>query len=202
MSDLDLILTPKENPMTALDLDQIPHPRDCHRVPVGATIPAGTFLWSMPFKDSASYGPSSVDWVVREGDYYLTAEPIPAPVPAPTPADSPIIAGGTDYRGRFTDALLYWDDGGWWGVTPKGVLVVDAAITGWQPAIVTPTGRGVMDDRDKRHRIDREGRIWMWEQVLQLWMCIDGCDEYGYDTLATIDEAFGPLRFADKEADR
>lgn len=186
--------------MTDLDLDQIPHPRDCHRVPVGATIPAGTFAWCMPFKDSASYGPSSVDWVVKEGDYILTAEPIPAPVPAPTPEDSPIIASGTREAGKtFSDVVLVSFGGVYWGGFDHNdpVCVATNQITSWQPAIVTPTGRGVMDDRDKRDRVDGAGDTWRWNSRLDAWW--NRRRAYSRGTLAAVAADFGPLRFADVE---
>lgn len=192
--------------MTAIDLNQIPHPRDCHRVPVGATIPAGTLVWCMPYKDQASYGPASVDWVVKEGGYYLTAEPIPAPVPAPTPEDSPIIASGREGRAAFEGVVLMWLVGAWRGWHPDDGHATNVAtdqITDWQPAIVTPTGHGVLDDRDKRDRRDADGDRWAWNKGEGVWSCgplHEGRDVAAY--LATVAAKYGPLRFADEEADR
>lgn len=180
-----------------IDLDSIPHPRDCHRVPVGATIPAGTPHW-------AAYPGGQLEWrpvgfnfnlTVRPNnlDFFLTAEPIPAP----TPEDSPIIASGAGDGGAFHDALMWCDHkGNWWGLDASGhhIVVTDADyITEWSPAVVTATGHGVMDDRDKRDRVLLHGERVVWRDDLRTWVTSDG-EHYG--TLAAVAANWGEgLRF-------
>lgn len=79
-----------EKPMNTLDLDSIPHLRDCHRVPIGAVIPAGTPYWRIPL--IRSKGEPCAELWIRDADLAVdsyivqvfTAEPIPAPAPAQT----------------------------------------------------------------------------------------------------------------------
>lgn len=178
-----------------IDLNAIPHPRDCHRVPVGATIPKWTPHWYV--NDDGlwwrRHGLSFDVTVVSEDNGVLTVEPLPAPVPRLVPEESPIIASGAG----FTDCPTFALDDGWWTmVSDSGTsfTVSTDQITSWSPAIVTKTGHGVMDDRDKRDRIEHDGDRWWWDSKREVWWCRD--ESRG--SLAAIDRDFGPLRFADE----
>lgn len=161
-----------------INLENIPHPRDCHKVPVGAVIPAGTPFWCMTTPDCIAWYETGdrVDITVSPGGTFFTVEPITSPVPGPTIADSHIIARGVDIYGKpFSDVLM--SNGGacpfWDGNDSEGepIRVVADDITEWSPAVVTKTGLGIWDERDKRDRIDINGNIWCWLEGTETWEC-------------------------------
>lgn len=199
----------KGNDMTNnidIDLDAIPHPKDCYRVLTGATIPAGTPLWT-PIGEGRLLWSSngySVDWEIHEfSTPRFTAEPI---IPRPAPEDSPIIINHHKLNNgaTITDVLAVWagDDTEWVLVDDNGRdWWIDASeITDWSPAIVTKTGNGVWDERDKRDRIDADGGIWVWVRPRSAWVCDIGGMAVFFGSLNAFAEYYGAnylLGFAD-----
>lgn len=175
-----------------------------HEVPEGVTIPEGVefaAVWNR--QDVVTHvgagEPSTRLRRDRHAGDITRFTPEPLPEPKPTPEDSPIIATG-DWDG---ECLLTWDDGhdAWIGTCGRRggfIAAADSAVFSWWPAIVTPTGHGVMDDRDKRDRVDASGDRWEWREKTALWVR-DDITHRG--TLAALDFAYGPLRFADEEGD-
>lgn len=59
-------------------IESIPDIYDCHLVPDGARVPAGTPLWVVSYTGKACWYPTGVSTVAYGGDdmLYLTVEPI------------------------------------------------------------------------------------------------------------------------------
>lgn len=172
----------KGNEMTNnidIDLESIPHPKDCHQVPVGATIPEGTPVWIVNDHGGAEWSPTGfhADKTICRSDFlYLTADPIAVSPAPPTPDDSPIIIDRTSVAGIEAGTLAMWFPGDQeWCATGKGGYsrwLISEEITEWSPAIVTKTRRGVWDERDKRDRVDANGDVWRWDDEEATWACV------------------------------
>lgn len=193
-----------------IDLDSIPHPKDCYPVPDGAIIPAGTPFWLITGEDRLTWAANGYSEDCKTQKFSsprLTAEPI---IPHPTPDDSPIIINryGDDKCGEepISNAVALWvDDVDLWVTTDgRGCdwWLGSSQITDWSPAIVTKTRRGIWDERDKRDRTDAEGAIWFWSRTQRVWVCLaDYTRSFG--SLASIRHAHGDdylVGFADEES--
>ncbi|MDU7384093.1 MAG: hypothetical protein E7L06_08310 [Schaalia turicensis] len=161
-----------------IDLESIPHPKDCHPVPDGAIIPAGTPFWLITGEDRLTWatdGYSEDCKMQKFSSLRLTAEPI---IPRPTPEDSPMIITRTSRAGVDLDtgAFAVWvhNEREWCVTTERGGFfwLDSGQITDWLPAIVTKSGHGVWDERDKRSRVDAEGDIWLWSRAQSVWVCL------------------------------
>lgn len=181
-----------------IDLGSIPHPKDCYRVPAGAIIPAGTPLWTLTSEGRLLWSANgySVDWKTHEfSTPRLTAEPI---IPHPTPDDSPIIINryGAEKRGEepISNAVALWvDDVDLW-VTTDGTgcdwWLGSSQITDWSPTIVTKSGRGVWDERDKRDRVNKDGERVEWLPISDKWLT-HAANERSHGSLAAIHRIYG-----------
>lgn len=134
-----------------IDLASIPHPKDCHPVPDGAVLPAGTPCWVVHKSGAASWLPSgyqNTSAICDRGAVHLTPHPI---ISGPTPDDSPIIIDRTSRDGVEAGTLAMWGPGsqGWCAIGKSGYSnwLDGKEITEWSPAIVTKTGHGVWDER-------------------------------------------------------
>lgn len=160
-----------------IDLESIPHPKDCYRVPVGATIPACTPCWEVDSDGRFIWNKDGYRvsvYIMESGFPRFTPEPI---IPRPAPEDSPIIINRCQQRGALgalLKGLAVWTEDGEW------LLVNDAGrdfwldgneITDWSPAIVTKSGHGIWDERDKRDRVDVDGDTWRWHDDRAVWVC-------------------------------
>lgn len=194
---------------TDIDLAAIPHPKDCHLVPAGATIPVGTPYW---FDDHHKnrltwYGAGAqIDFTVAPGGTFLTVEPITLPVPAPTSSDSPIIVKSAN-ADDFKDGLLaVWlpNENEWHAVGSDGRThwFKSGRITDWLPAIVTESGHGVWDEHDKRRRVDSSGYTWFWSKRTRTWVGTEIAQSFG--SLNALREIYGDgflVEFADEKGD-
>lgn len=171
----------KGNEMTNkidIDLASIPHPKDCYPVPAGATIPPYTPCWIVRKHGLVEWVPNGHPGETIVGSnaaLYLTICPISA---SPTPDDSPIIINHhqsvNGIRVATNRLAIYVDhDDSWMLVDDSGRdLRLDSdEITDWSPAIVTKSGRGVWDERDKRDRVDADGDTWCWHDDRAVWAC-------------------------------
>lgn len=192
---------------TDLDLASIPHPKDCHRVPDGAVLPAGTPCWVVHKSGAASWLPDgyrSTSAIHDGGAVHLTPHPI---ISHPTPDDSPIIITRT-YRDKVEAGLLAVrapGDQEWCVIGRDGYShwLASEEITEWSPAVVTKSGHGVWDERDKRARVDADGDTWYWGSDFATWECTGGNREY-YGSLGALREWCGDdylIGFADEESD-
>lgn len=178
-----------------IDLNSIPHPKDCYPVPDGETIPAGTPFWLVVEQELTWWGNGlSYNLEVDRGrGLVLIPEPI---IPHPTPDDSPIIITRTSISRAVIAAgtLAVWMPGDreWCAVGKNGYSrwLDSNEITEWAPAIVTKSGRGVWDERDKRDRIDADGYIWKWSSVRAIWVC-DDVGDVGLGSLSAFRECYG-----------
>lgn len=161
-----------------IDLESIPHPKDCYPVPDGAVIPNGTPVWRIHSSGLAVWSQNGYanEYLVHEVDIiHLTANPITT---HPTPDDSPIIITRTNVADAYVgDGLLaVWMPGGkaWCVATEYGYphRLDSEEITEWSPAIVTKTRRGLWDERDKRDRVDANGDVWRWDDEEATWACV------------------------------
>lgn len=193
---------------TGIDLESIPHPKDCYPVPDGAAIPPYTPCWVVRKHGLIEWVPNGYPGETIVGSnaaLCLTPEPI---TPHPTPDDSPIIINHCQLRGApgakpsglaVQTAPNKWvlvDDDGcdWW--------IASEEITDWSPAIVTKTGRGVWDERDKRDRINKNGSIVRWSGEVGKWL-LQPPDTRSFGSLSAIRNLCGGddylVGFADKE---
>lgn len=171
-----------------IDLDSIPHPKDCYPVPVGATIPEHTPVWV-----AKKYG--RLEWlgngyenrvtVGGSDTVHLTAEPI---INHPTSEDSPIAF---EHRRPDSSELVVatWSDESrsWVFVDRAGNPISHSGnmITDWSPAIITKSGRGVWDERDKRDRRTKGGYKLAWSEERQMWVLKTDWRRY-YGTLDAV----------------
>ena len=179
-----------------IDLEAIPHPKDCYRVPEGAAIPAGTPFWLTTGEDRLTWVANgySEDFKTQKfSTPRLTAEPIAT---HPTPEDSPIIINRCQLRGApgakpsglavqtVPNKWVLVDDDGcdWW--------LHASEITDWSPAIVTKTGHGIWDERDKRDRVDVGGDTWRWLNMTATW-ATDGTPCRCFGSLAAMKQVYG-----------
>ena len=172
-----------------IDLESIPHPKDCHQVPVGATIPEGTPVWIVNDHGGAEWSPTGfhADKTICRSDFlYLTADPIAVSPAPPTPDDSPIIIDRTSVAGIEAGTLAMWFPGDqeWCAIGKNGYSrwLGSDEITEWSPAVVTKSGRGLWDERDKRDRVDADGDTWRWDNDGAIWEC-DGRDRGCFGSL-------------------
>lgn len=114
-------------------------------------------------------------WEPDEDEVRCLAQSLAAAIGAPT---SDWVA----WRADATHLLTYLHDNGWRKDAPT------------EPEPVDP----VMDETDKRDRIDSDGDKWHWSVGDETW-------RLGVYTakgnLAALDRHYGPLTFADEEAD-
>lgn len=193
-----------------IDLASIPHPKDCHPVPDGATIPPYTPCWIVRKHGIIEWVPNGYPGEAIVGGnaaLCLTAEPIVVPSDPPSPEDSLIILHETKHGNGGRGALAVWMPGeeAWVTVGESGYGIALSAddIFDWAPAIVTESGRGVWDDRDKSARVDTDGNTWYWDSVFATWECTGRNREY-YGSLNAVREWCGDdylIGFADEESD-
>ena len=89
------------------------------------------------------------------------------------------VSAGAVYK-EDTRQLLGWlHDNGWLKDSPTDPVPVDP----------------VLDETDKRDRIDSGGDRWWWSEVSETWK--RGGSVYG--SLAALDRHYGPLRFANED---
>lgn len=179
-----------------IDLSTIPNPEGFYPVPVGATIPARTPLWAVRENGSAEWESKGYfsKRVVTESDaLYLTREPITAP-PAPllTPEDSPIIIGNVE--GYKPGMLATWHKGvgKWYTSGNDGHIhwVKSEDISDWSPAIVTKSGHGIWDERDKRTRVNKYRERVEWLPISDKWL-IHATNERSFGSLAAVRCIYG-----------
>lgn len=158
-----------------IDLASIPHPKDCYPVPVEAVIPKGTPVWRIHSSGLAAWSQNGYanEYLAHEADViHLTANPI---ITHPTPDDSPIIITRVNKDEVEAGLLAVWAprDQEWCVVGSDGYThwLKSDEITDWSPAIVTKTGRGLWDERDKRDRVDAGGDTWHWDDDRAVWVC-------------------------------
>lgn len=156
-----------------IDLKAIPHPKGCYPVPVGATIPPRTpcwVVWKHGLIEWVPDGYSGETIIGSNASLHLTLYPIPA---GPTPDDSPITF---EYRRPDSSCLVVatWSDESrsWVFVDRAGNPISHSGnmITDWSPAIITKSGRGVWDERDKRDRVNEDGDRVEWLPVTEKWV--------------------------------
>ena len=159
-----------------IDLASIPHPKDCYLVPVGATIPPRTSIWQITplgYLEWCPNGYGTPRTVSSDDTLYLTADPIVTPPAPPTPDDSPIVVTRTNKREVEPGSLAVWvhNDQEWCVVRQNGCSywLDSREITDWLPAVTIATGRDVWDERDKRDRIDINGKTWAWASGTETW---------------------------------
>lgn len=172
-----------------IDFDAIPHPKDCHPVPDGAVLPAGTPCWVVHKSGAASWLPSgyrSTSAIYDGGAVHLTPHPI---ISCPTPDDSPIIIEGINGEPVSAETLAMW--------APKHEMWITTSrdrchrwlksdeITKWSPTVVTTTEPGVWDERDKRARINKRGEPVTWLEDVDVWL-VDKNRKSAYGSLAAM----------------
>ena len=96
------------------------------------------------------------------------------------------VSGGAVYVTIARQLLGWLHDNSW--------LKEDPTDTPADPAPVDP----VMDETNKRDRIDFDGDRWRWRVDAEVWRM---GDHAATGNLAAIDRYYGPLRFADEETD-
>lgn len=162
-----------------INLDEIPNPKECHEVPVGAVIPAGTPLWTVHAGGGIEWIPDGYlrDVFVRDGDLPRLTVDQHAASERPSASDSPIIV--TKYcKGLAGNvccdiiALHEPDDNTWVIVNQDGGVdwLCDFEILEWSPAIIAKTEIGIWDDRDKRDRRTKIGYKLAWSEERQMWV--------------------------------
>ena len=150
-----------------------------HPVPVGATIPAGVeFVRHYKGGDG---GPSTalVGPLLRDFDYvasagpHWTAEPIPAPLPT---EPGSIIADVCGASFETIAVMVLSGRGRWCGVDDRGLTQswTPGYITAWTPARIVTDESGLMNENDKRPRIDSDGDLVVWDGWR--WVCTDEFD--------------------------
>lgn len=162
-------------------LDGIPDPQECHEVPVGAVIPAEVPFWVVYPSGSVKWDPRGYqnDFVVQANNLpHLTVE-LYTVNKGPTPSESPIIIDrmNNDHCEFVRGQLAMWlPDRERWCVVSRNdnvYEVLTSQISEWRPATVRVSGVGVWNERDKRARIGRNGVVWRWSAVDEVWMCSD-----------------------------
>lgn len=160
--------------ITPADLARFVHP-----VPVGATIPAGMEV--VEFGHGGGFwGPSATRsaYTQRCDDpLRWTAEPLTAPKP-PLPTKVGAVIANVSYRhSADTCAWMMLVHGSWAGSDQDGDLRqwYPDEITDWTPArivtdeAVSAAEPDLMDESDKRPRIDASGdRVW-WREGERDW---------------------------------
>ena len=118
--------------------------------------------------------------------------------------DEPAWEPDEELVAAFSDALARL-----WGSNGAGAVYKEDArqLLGWlhdngwlkedptDPAPVDP----VLDETDKRDRIDLDGDRWRWRGNTEVWQL--GVQGAVRGNLAAIDRYYGPLWFADEETD-
>ena len=112
-------------------------------------------------------------WAPDEDEVRYLAQALAAPMPE---------TALTDWRAQATHLLTHMHNNGWLNDTPAESEPVDP----------------VLDETDKRDRIDSDGDKWHWSEYYAVWRLRDVAAR---GNLATIDRHYGPLNFADEEAD-
>lgn len=81
-----------------------------HRVPVGATIPAGTAFGYIRSSGDRCWGTLDEDYrVKRYSNPHFTVDPIPAPMP-PLPTETGSLIRATDADGDTCEVMAAGDD--------------------------------------------------------------------------------------------
>lgn len=173
---------------------------ELHRVPEGATIPAG-----MPCGQPIDgmgwrwYAKGLVrDTVQRDLPPRFTREPITPPKP-PLPTEPGF------YTDKDGDLWKLRDDGMWELV--DGCIYPRESVASYAPFVpvtLVPTETWdrlrVLDPEDTRDRVDANGGVWRYGEGRNCWVRRgDGTFLYG---LEVVDRHYGPLRFADEVSDR
>jgi len=185
-----------------------------HEVPADADIPQ---------RRSAAYVRPDGNWGVIlgisvpltasdriHGSRYFTAHPIPAPRPTPPTEPGAVLLDVTTTEGCSWDRAYYTpsddDDSLPWHLavfhgTGTGWARTEELVS-WTVADVTPCAVAApdpLDENDHRDRIDRDGDTWHYRiRTHSAKLHWTRSLSYGSSSLAQIDEAFGPLRFADE----
>lgn len=167
-----------------------------HEVPKEATIPEGV-EYAVVHDNGSVFTPAgnAVARYRAPGRSYtrFTPEPLPEPTfELPTTPGTPIIAH--DSLDETRRVLLRTSKGYW--ADPEG-FYCDDEIRDPQPALVTPNGVGVMDETDKRDRVDASRDRWVWDRETDTWGCVG--EDLACGTLAALAANYGPLRFAGEE---
>lgn len=177
-----------------------------HEVPTYADIPADTpYAWQDADGTwGASDGLAGSRYVASAratGTRYFTAEPIPAPRPTPPTEPGTVLVDVTD--GRDTCAVMFYHGGEWHGTDQDGDerFWQTPELVSWTVADVVPrkAAPDPLDENDHRDRVDSGGDRWTRRETAG-WM--DGHwsieNPTGARTLRSIENDFGPVRFADE----
>ena len=196
---------------TDIDWGAIPHPKDCYPVPLTVQIPPRTPFWGISPSGSTTWFPHGLDRMIAnrgsDGKTYLTREPLGVR-PMLTSADSPIVitkyaTGDRDFVYCNVVANYEPESATWVIVNQAGKTdwIYGPDILEWHPVIVTKSGFGVWDERDKRDRIDADGDIWQWINEKAVWESEKSLDS-GFGSLSAFREYLGEnylTGFADEE---
>lgn len=162
-----------------IDLESIPHPKDCYPVPVTVQIPPRTPFWGISPSGSTTWFPHGLDRVIAnrcsDGKTYLTREPLGVR-PMLTSADSPIVitkytTDGGDFVYCNVVANYEPESATWVIVNQAGKTdwIYGPDILDWSPAVVSATGFGVWDERNKRDRVTKYGDRLKWQPESEKW---------------------------------
>ena len=112
--------------------------------------------------------------VSNSDSIHLTAEPI---INHPTPEDSPIVitkyaTGDRDFVYCNVVANYEPESATWVIVNQAGKTdwIYGPDILEWYPVVITKTGPGVWDERDKRDRRTKRGHKLAWSEEHQMWV--------------------------------
>ena len=163
-----------------IDLTSIPHPKDCYQVPLTVQIPPRTPFWGISPSGSTTWFPHGLDRMIAnrgsDGKTYLTREPLGVR-PMLTSADSPIVitkytTDGGDIAYCNVVANCEPESATWVIVNQAGKTdwIYGPDILEWHPVIVTKSGFGVWDERDKRDRVNEDGDRVEWLPVTEKWV--------------------------------
>lgn len=170
-----------------------------HEVPEGVTIPDGVefaAVWNR--QDVVTHvGAGEPSTRLRRdrhaGDVTrFTPEPLPVEPTFELPTTPGALIIAHDDKDATRRLFMRAVEDGWYDF--DGFYHTDE-ISDPQPAIVTPNGVGVLDETDKRDRVDASGDRWKWDEKTATWM-LNAFIQRG--TIAALDAAYGPLRFADE----
>lgn len=112
-------------------------------------------------------------WKPGEDEVRYLAQALAAPMPE---------TASTDWQAQATHLLTHMHDNGW----RKDDLT--------EPEPVDP----VLDETDKRDRLDLDGYKWQWSGNAEVWQL--GVHN-ARGNLAVLDRDYGPLKFADEETE-
>lgn len=163
--------------VTMTNLDMIPNPADCHRVPVGAVVPARTPFWRMRKNGNIEWcaDGSARDKLMQDGDdamLTVTRYPVngfPQPTEALIMIDRAIVNGSERVNGKLA---AYSAKIGKWLVVGGGddaPFVWTSQIVEWRPVVTVVSGHGVWDETDKRDRVDKFGTCVRWVPATNVW---------------------------------